>query len=135
MENNISEHEKQIKQIIDSRVKAIHDKDLNLLLAHHDAHVQSYDIFKPIQYSGSDKIKERAEKWFSGYKSLIGYDISDLSINASNDLAFCHYIYHIKGTLNDGGEVNMFVRCTICFKKVDNEWKIIHEHSSVAQDL
>lgn len=32
---------------------------------------------------------------------------------------------------SNGDQTDIWVRKTLCFRKIDNEWKIIHEHQSV----
>ena len=89
------------------------------------------DRIDPQQYIGADTVRERAEKWFSSYQSLIGYEIRDLSITTGETVAFCHYLYRVTGTLRDGGKVEMWVRATVCLQKVEDKWVIVHEHQSV----
>ena len=61
-------------------------------------------------------------------------DERDLSVTAGGDAAFCHYLYRVTGTMTNGREVDMWVRSTICFRKVGGEWLVAHEHTSVPFD-
>jgi ketosteroid isomerase-like protein len=123
-----------LRKLIDDRLKALHDKDINALLSNHAPDILSFDVINPLQYVGADTVRERAEKWFSSFQSSIGYEIRDLSITIGETVAFCHYLYHVSGTLIDGGNVEMWVRATVCFSKIDNKWVIMHEHQSVPFD-
>jgi ketosteroid isomerase-like protein len=126
--------EAAIRIIIDERVKAISDKNINALLSNHTPNILSFDVVNPLQYIGADTVRERAEKWFSSFQSPIDYEIRDLSITTSEMVAFCHYLYRVSGTLIDGAKVEMWVRATVCLGKVDHKWKIVHEHQSVPFD-
>ena len=106
-ENNNPNDEVQIRAIIEERVKAVDDKDINALLTNHASEVLSFDVNNPLQYAGADKVRERAEKWLSAYQSSIGYEVRNLAVTAGDTAAFCHYLYRISGTLNDGEKVNM----------------------------
>ena len=64
----------------------------------------------------------------------IGYEIRDLDITRSEDVAFCHYLYRVSGTTADGGEIDMWVRATVCCRQIDGLWRITHEHGSVPFD-
>ena len=123
--------EATIRKLIDDRVKAVHDKDINALLSNHAPDILSFDVINPLQYIGVDTVRERAEKWFSSFQSSIGYEVQDLSITTGETVAFCHYLYRVSGILMDGGKVEMWVRATVCFQKIDDKWVIIHEHQSV----
>jgi uncharacterized protein (TIGR02246 family) len=126
--------EARIRALIDDRVKAVQAKDINGLMRHHAPDVLMFDALDPLQYVGSDKVKERAEQWFSWYQGPIGYEVRDLNITTGETAAFCHYLYKVSGTMTNGKEVSMWVRSTICFRKVDGEWMVAHEHSSVPFD-
>jgi len=58
-----------------------------------------------------------------------------LEITTGNDVAFCHYLYRVSGTLKGGGKINMWVRATVCFRQTDGKWMIVHEHQSVPFDV
>lgn len=134
MENSQATDEAQLRALIEERVEAVRAKDINGLMSHHAPDVLMFDALNPLQYLGSDKVKERAEEWFSWYQGPIGYEIRDLSITTGETAAFCHYLYRVSGTMTNGKEVDMWVRSTICFHKLDGEWMVTHEHSSVPFD-
>jgi len=126
--------EAAIRTIIDERVKAVHDKDINALLPNHTSDILSFDVIDPLQYIGVGTVRERAEKWFSSFQSSIGYEVRDLGITTGDEVAFCHYLYRVSGILIDGEKVEMWVRATVCLSKVDDKWMIVHEHQSVPFD-
>jgi ketosteroid isomerase-like protein len=134
-ENSKATHKAHIRELIEERVKAVRDKDINALLSNHAPDILSFDVLNPLQYTGADAVRERAEKWLSSYQSSIGYEIRDLSITTGDDVAFCHYLYRVSGTLTDGGKVDMWVRATVCLSKIDSKWMIVHEHQSVPFDI
>ncbi|MEH2168273.1 MAG: nuclear transport factor 2 family protein [Nostoc sp.] len=133
-ENGKSNDEAQIRTIIEERIKAVHDKDINALLSNHAPDILSFDIINPLQYIGADTVKERAQKWVSSFQGSIGYQIRDLNITTGETVAFCHYLYCVSGTLTDGGKVEMWVRATVCLREINGKWMIVHEHQSVPFD-
>lgn len=133
-ENDKATDEAQLRALIDNRVEAVRNKDVNALMAQHAPDVVMFDALNPLQYVGADKVRERAEEWFSWYQGPIGYEVRDLSITASEEAAFCHYLYRVSGTMTNGKEVDMWVRSTVCFSKIDGKWMVAHEHSSVPFD-
>lgn len=133
-ENSEATDEARIRALIDDRVKAIREKDVGALMSDHAPNVLTFDALNPLQYVGLDKVRERAEQWFSWYQGSIGYEIRDLSITVGNTVAFCHYLYRVSGTMTNGREVDMWVRSTVCFRKIDGRWLVTHEHTSVPFD-
>ena len=133
-ENSKPNDEVQIRTIIEERVKAVGNKDINALLSNHAPDILSFDIINPLQYIGADTVRERAQKWVSSFQGSIGYEILDLSITTGETVAFCHSLYRVSGTLTDAGKVEMWVRATVCLREIDGKWMIVHEHQSVPFD-
>jgi ketosteroid isomerase-like protein len=94
----------------------------------------SFDVVNPLQHRGSDASKKRAKEWFSSFEGLIDYEIRDLTITAGDDIAFSHGLSHVSATRTDGGQLNMWWRTTVCFRKIDGKWMVTHEHNSVPFD-
>ena len=79
--------------------------------------------------------KKGIEKWFAQHEGVIDCEIRDLSISTGDDVAFCHYLYRITGTMTNGNKVDMWVRATLCFRKIERNWLITHEHDSEPFDM
>ncbi len=126
--------EAAIRGIINDRVRAIRDRDLDGVTAHHAPDVLTFDLLDPLRYAGTETVRERVEAWFSSYVGPIGYDIRDLDITAGEEVTFCHYLYHVSGTLKTGAGVSMWCRATSCLRNLDGVWRITHEHQSVPFD-
>ena len=52
-----------------------------------------------------------------------------------NDVAFAHRINHVIGTLTDGKNLDMYWRATLCLRKIDGEWLVVHTHTPVPFDM
>jgi ketosteroid isomerase-like protein len=130
-----SDAEAAITQVIMDRERAVHDKDLAVLISQSDPALQEFDVLAPLAWSGLDPLREKLTGWFTGYDGPIGYEIRDLAVTASDDLGFAHYVYNVTGTLNDGNAVDMWVRATVCLVNQGGKWRITHEHNSVPYDF
>lgn len=130
-EKSKTTNEAQLRALIEARVKAVHAKDIDGLMSNHAQDILMFDALNPLQYTGSDGVRARAEQWFSWYQGPIGYEVRDLSITADESVAFCHYLYRVSGMMTNERQVDMWVRSTICFSKIDGTWMVTHEHNSV----
>lgn len=133
-ENRQVTDENQIRAQIEQRVKAVSDKNIDLLLSNYATDVLSFDVVNQLQYVGSTAIRKRLEEWFASFQGSIGYEIGDLKITVGETVAFSHFLFRVSGMLVEGGEVGMWVRATVCFSKIDGQWMITHEHDSVPFD-
>lgn len=125
--------EEQIKGLIEDRIRAIGEKDVEALLSQFAPDVVVFNLAPPLQLKGADR--EGIEKWFAGYQGAINYEIRELNIAAGVDVAFCHYLYRSSGMATDGQEIDMWVRATLCFRKLAGKWLITHEHNSEPFDM
>ena len=127
--------EGQIRKLMDDRVKAVRTKDVNASMSNLAPDILSFDVVNPLQHIGADSSRKRAEEWFSSFQGPIGYEIRDLSITVGKTLAFSHGLSHVSATRTDGGQLDMWWRTTVCFRKLDGKWMVTHEHNSVPFDV
>jgi ketosteroid isomerase-like protein len=126
--------EAQIRMLIEARVKAVRNKDINGALESITPDMLAFDVVNPLHFRGSDAERKRAQEWFSSFQGPIGYEIRDLFIATGDDVAFSHCLNRYSGTTTNGGELGMWVRVTTCYRKIDGKWMITHEHQSVPFD-
>jgi len=125
--------EAEIRELLETRTRALATKDAATLAAANDPAVVVFDAVAPFVHRGAETTA-RQHEWLAAYRTGIGHEIRDLEITADADLAFCHFLVRISGTMLDGTEVGMWVRATSCLRKLDDSWKIVHEHASVPFD-
>ena len=123
--------EAQVRRLIEERVQAVHAKDLDYVMSKYATDVESFDVVNPLRYAGRARVRERAEQWFASFEGPIGYEVRDLNVAVGDNVACCHYLFRVSGTLKGGGQIGMWVRATACYRKVDSTWQIVHEHNSV----
>lgn len=126
--------EQEIRAVSDERVTAVQAKDTGPLAAREADDVVSFDVLPPLNARGKDAVAEKTQAWFDSYASAIGYDVDQLEIHASEEVAFCSFVYHVSGTLASGDAVSMWVRATLGLRRIDGDWRIVHDHESVPWD-
>ena len=126
--------EGQIRNLMNDWVKAIRAKDCDTLMSNYAPGVLLFDLITPLQYVGSEAGRQRMEEWFGSFRGPIEFETRNLSITAGDDVAFCHSLNRVSGTMTDGENVDMWWRATVCFRKIGGRWMIAHEHSSVPFD-
>jgi ketosteroid isomerase-like protein len=61
----------------------------------------------------------------------LDYEIRDLTVTAGEDVAFCHSLNRLSATPQGAPEkFDLWFRATVCLRKMDCTWRIIHEHTS-----
>jgi len=128
---NQTDSEEAIKTLIESRAQAVRDKDVERLMAQVDPSAISFDVVGPLRFAGADAARRRAQEWFASFAGPIEIEIRDLHIEVAANIGYCHSLTRIGGTLAVGMKVDMWVRSTVCLVKRDEQWAIVHQHTSV----
>ena len=127
--------EAAIRQRIDTLLDAVRATDLDGVKPVFAPDLVSFDIVPPLRHVGA------AAKWqnwadvFAAYRRPLGYEVRDLTITLGGDVAFVYSLNRISGTLRNGNRTDMWLRWTGCFRKIDTDWFIVHDHVSVPLDM
>ncbi len=121
----------QIRERMDAWAQALRAKDVNALMAHYAPHIVTFDLRPPLQCQGVDAYRKNFEAWFASVRGPIDYEIRDLRITTSDDVACCHYLGHVKSRRTTGEKADYWVRVTSGFQKMNGKWMVDHEHVSV----
>lgn len=124
----------ELRALVEERVRAVREKDGATLRARPTEDVITFDVLPPLNSRGHRATAEHLQEWFDGYHGRIDYTVRDLQVDAEGDLGFCSFLYHVGGTLTTGDSVDMWVRATLCCRRIDGRWRIVHDHESVPFD-
>lgn len=119
-----------IRSLVENWARAVRNKDVEQILAHHAADILMFDVPVPLQLKGIEAYKQSWNSFFDWLDRGGTFDLSELSITAGTDIAFCHAIIHCGNPRGSGQEDDLTVRLTIGLKKINGEWMILHEHHS-----
>jgi uncharacterized protein (TIGR02246 family) len=125
----------EIRERIDALADALGAKDIDALMAHYAPDVVVFDVGQPLQCRGADAYRKNFERWFASVQGPIDFEIRDLRSTMRDDVAFCHYLGHVKSTRTTGEKTEYWVRVTSGLRKANGQWMITHEHVSVPLDL
>ena len=123
-----------IRQRIDKWAEAIRALDLEGAMSIYAPDIVSFDVEPPLQHVG---LEAKRKNWIGAsakYQRPRGYDLRDLTITVGDDVAFARSLNRVSGTLKNGNKVGFWVRWTACFRKIDGNWLIVHDHVSAPLD-
>ncbi len=124
--------EAEIRSLIGRQARATHDKDAKAAVACYTADSVIFDLAPPLRNTASGAQGEPGlNEWFATWRGPIGYETRDLAIAVAGDLACCHGFVRISGTKTTGERADVWVRQTLCLRKLSGAWMIAHEHTSV----
>jgi len=125
-----SADEARIRESIESWMKALRAKDVDGVMSHYTPDILTFDLAPPLQHVGAD-YRRSFEEWFETFRGPVQVEVRDLHVTVGDDVAFTHSLNHLSGARTSGDDTDVWVRATVCFRKIDGRWLAAHEHVSV----
>jgi ketosteroid isomerase-like protein len=128
----MDEDEAAIRALIEERAAAIRDKDAARAVATLAADVVAFELAPPLALGpGQARDEAGLAAWLAGWDGPVGIESRDLHVEAAGGVGWSRSLNRLHGRLGGGREVDLWMRSTLAFRKVDGVWKIVHGHSSV----
>ncbi len=115
-------------------VESVRTRDLDGIKTMFAPNLVSFDIEPPLRHLGAEAKWNNWIKVFAVYQA-IDYEIRDLTVQVSGDLAAVYAVNHISGSLQSGDKTDYWLRWTAVFRKIDGTWLITHDQVSVPTDF
>ncbi|MEV6279499.1 nuclear transport factor 2 family protein [Nocardia sp. NPDC051832] len=127
----MTSNEAQIRAFLASRTDAQRSKDIDRLMSFYAADIVYYDAVAPLRFTGIEDVRTNFVRWFDGYVGPVGLETHDLTIVTAEDTAFAHMVHLDSGKRRGGIELPIWVRETVCLRRIEGAWAITHEHISL----
>jgi ketosteroid isomerase-like protein len=127
--------ETKLRKLIESWGEALKDKDVEGIMSYYSSDISVFGLTPPLHYTGLEAHRKHWKKLFAMFEGPVDHDIRDLSIIAGEEIAFSQCLDRISGTMSNGEKGGVWTRASVCYRKIDDEWKITHEHVSVPSNL
>jgi ketosteroid isomerase-like protein len=127
--------EEQIRMLMNHRVRSLCERDIDASTSRLLPGVPPFDTVSARRYNASDAIRIGLARWFSSLQGPIAYEVAILRIEFADDVAFCQSLNWGSATRTDGARIDNWWFATVWFCKMDGNWEITREHSSVAFDM
>ena len=127
-----SQDEMEIQALIERWTRAVREENRAAIRADHDSDMLMFDVPPPLLSRGLDAYMATWEKFFSSWSEKpVAFDFHDVKITAGNDVAFATAIGQCAGVSSNRKREELEFRLTMCLKKIDGRWRIVHEHHSL----
>ena len=122
----------EVRDLIDAWAEAVRERNLDGVLVSHAEDIVYFDVPPPVQSRGLDAYRRSwVDEFFPWFGASGVFEVDELRVTASADVAFCHGLIRCGGTGPNGGRTDeLTVRLTVCLAKIDGRWAVVHEHHS-----
>jgi uncharacterized protein (TIGR02246 family) len=131
MDVNKTNQESEIRKLIDDWRDAMRGGDIDAIMSFYAPDIRLFDIIPPLEHKGQDAYRKIWEMCLPAFQGPIECEVRDLDITVGDGMAFSHGLYRFWGTMTDGKKMDMWARGTVCYRKLDGKWVIVHDHHSV----
>ena len=135
MSTNKANDGARIRELMDNWAKKFRAKDLDGIMSIYAPDVVSFDAIARLQFKGVDEYRKHWEACLSFCQGPITFEIRDMNVATGDGVAFTHYLTRCGGTDQNGEEKASWMRATVCYRKINGEWKVVHEHYSAPFDM
>jgi uncharacterized protein (TIGR02246 family) len=123
--------EAEIRKLIEAWTAALVAKDANRLTAEYAPDALLFDAIPPYQTVGPDNIRKAWESCLPYFPEEFTSEHRDLVIHVDGDIAFAHGLHHFVPKPADHPCGQSWMRITVCYRRVEGNWKVVHEHISI----
>jgi uncharacterized protein (TIGR02246 family) len=127
---NVSEDEAALRELIEQWAKAVRDENLPGIRANHDPDILMFDVPPPLLSRGLEAYMATWQLFYPCQTKPVAFDFDEVEITAGSDVAFATAIGHCNYT-EHGKKTDLNFRLTMGFRKINGQWRIVHEHHSV----
>ena len=123
--------EDRIRALIEGWAKAVHEGDLDKVLADHGEEIVMFDVPPPDEgVRGIDAYRETWPPFFEWQAQGASFEIVSLDVTAGEEVAFAHALLRCGSAAELAEHPERRLRLTLGLKKVGEGWTVVHEHHS-----
>lgn len=126
-----TDDEAQLRALIQEWAEAVRAKDLNAVMRHYAPDVVVFDVMPPLFVKGAESYRRNWQDWFDALEGPADFQFVDLHLVVGADLACCFSVNRLRARYRDGAKHDAQTRATVCWRKIDGQWLVVHEHASV----
>ncbi|MEU8790510.1 SgcJ/EcaC family oxidoreductase [Streptomyces sp. NPDC048643] len=131
----MNQDEQQIRALVERWAAAVHEGDLDGVLADHTPDIVMYDVPPPHEgVRGLDAYRETWPPFFAWQAQGASFTVESLDIVAGDEVAYAYALLRC-GTPEEFAEKpDMRLRLTVGLRKEQGRWSVAHEHHSFPDD-
>jgi uncharacterized protein (TIGR02246 family) len=127
----MTDHEAQIRELIERWASAVHAGDLEGVLADHSDDIVMFDVPPPYEgVRGIDAYRETWPPFFEWQARGASFEIVWLDVTAGEDVAYAQALLRCGMPQELSSQPANRLRLTLGLRKQHGRWVVAHEHHS-----
>ena len=125
--------EKEIHALIKEWTNFLHEKNADGLVQDYTEEAVTFDV--GTQRKGQQAIKQLWLDCFPYFEGDAHMERKNLTVHVEGNLAIMHCYCRLWADTSPPKEQAPWIRTTVCYRKINDQWKVIHDHISVPVDF
>jgi len=126
-----AQDEMDIQALIERWARAVREENRSEIRADHDSEMLMFDVPPPLLSRRLDAYMATWEPFLSWSEKPVAFGFHDVKITAGEDVAFATATGRCAGGDPNGEREELEFRLTMCLRKIDGWWRVVHEHHSL----
>lgn len=126
--------EREIRDLIAAWSRAIEAKDTQAIVAAYTPQTVLYDAIPPFKTVGAQAIAKLWDDCFPYFPEKFRSEHKDLTVEVDGELAVVHGLHHFVPDDPNHPAGMTWMRVTACYRRIDGQWRVTHEHVSIPFD-
>jgi len=118
----------EIEALFQRLIRAHADRGADAIVEAYAPDAVLYDLAPPLVRRGMKR--DNVAAWLAGWDGPIQIEARDVDLTVEGEVAFASGLNRMRGRIG-GKEQDLWYRSTVCLRKTDGRWRIVHDHTSV----
>jgi uncharacterized protein (TIGR02246 family) len=128
---SLSKNQTEILALIERWRAAVRNENRDAIRRDHDADMLMFDVPPPFLSRGLDAYMATWELFFSSVEKPVAFDFHDIEITAGEDVAFATATGNCVNIDSKSNREPLQFRLTMGLRKIEGQWRVMHEHHSL----
>lgn len=124
---------KEIEVLMTEWSEALQQKDAELMAHYYSEDAKVFDIGS--QTESREAYKNLWINCFPYFNDNLHIERQQITIHAADGVGFLYGYSRISGAQTDDPAAQAWCRMTVCYQKIKDTWKVVHEHISMPIDF
>jgi uncharacterized protein (TIGR02246 family) len=127
----VTEDETQIRSLVERWTRAVHEGDIDGVLADHAEDIVMFDVPPPNEgVRGIDAYRQTWPEFFTWQASGACFEVESLDVTAGDDVAFAFGLLRCSTPEGLREDPTYLLRLTLGLRREAGRWVVTHEHHS-----
>jgi ketosteroid isomerase-like protein len=119
-----------IRELLDNYVTAMKKGDADWIVQHRAPDMTLFSLAPPLKQPDPRNADE-LRAWFGTFDGPVDFEIRDVNVAQSGDIAYCHGLVRLSATPAGASErFDLWFRGTYGLRRENGAWLFVHEHES-----